>query len=520
MNNTLQELKAAADKAFGKGELQFELPQDKGFSKAWQISNSYFYDRVPTAVVFPKTTEHVAWCIKECKKAGIQFRVRSGGHQHEGMCAAKGALMIRLSKMNSISLDSEEDPKEAWIEPGANLRAVYKKLGYYGKAIAGGGCGGVNVGGLAQGGGWGLYARKYGLTCDNVLEAEIVLASGQIVKANTMDHPNLFWAIRGGGGGNFGIVTRFRFQLLDLVSGASRYRFFWQKKDMEKVVNAWQKLQKDFPDELTSFLRLQVMKDEQAAEGPYPVYASGLFQGYKEELVEIMKPLRDLATPTKEVFETIPPTNNEAIWADWSTYDIFDADTTVAQSHFNANAGTCDVAPPASTCDAPHPHKVSSAFPVTGSEEDIAREVSAYMSSTTYSPFVRSYVSFHSMGGAIRQEPQGGRAFPYNDKAYMLQFQSWWNYPEGEAKSCIVDRERQQVYIDWVKNFRESLKPHIEGAFINFVDKDLGPDPITRQGRIALLRNYYGHNMERLMDVKKAYDPEDFFQFEMSIPTA
>jgi len=517
MNNILQELKAAADKAFGKGELQIELAGDPGFSKAWEISNSYFYDRYPAAVAFPKTTEQVAWCIIECNKLDIQFRVRSGGHQHEAMCTANGSLMIRLSKMKLISLNSEVDPTEAWIESGTSLGAVYKKLGYYGKAIAGGGCGGVNVGGLTQGGGWGLYSRMEGLTCDNVLEAEIVLANGQIVKTSSINEPDLFWAIRGGGGGNFGIVTKIRFQLLNLFPGASRYRFFWEQKDMEQVINAWMTLQKKLPHELTSFLRLQVVKERTEKEDPYPIYASGLFQGFEDELRELMAPMIDLVRPAKFSFETIPPTNDVGeLWAEWSTYDIFEFD---ARNSMEENEEDCNVPPPVVTCSAPHPHKVSSAFPVsTDSNEKLANEISTYMAQSQYSPWVRSYMTFHSMGGAIANEPKGGTAFPFRKKPFMLQFQSWWNYPENDAKSCIVDRERQQVYIDWVKNFRECLKPHVEGAFINFVDKELGPDPSTDKGRKALLREYYGRNLKRLMEVKKTYDPGNYFHFEMSIP--
>lgn len=514
MNNTIQQLKAAADKAFGKGELQIELPQNDGFAKAWEISNSYFYDRDPLAVAFPKTTEQVAWCITECNKANIQFRVRSGGHQHEAMCTANGALMIRLSKMNQVLLDSEDEPKEAWIHSGAKLGDVYKQLGYYGKTIPGGGCGSVNVGGLTQGGGWGLYSRMKGLTCDNVLEAEVVLADGQVVTTNASNHPDLFWAIRGGGGGNFGIVTRFKFQLLELFSGASRYRFFWKQEDMERVINAWMKCQEDFPDALTSFLRLQVVE---GPKDPYPIYASGLFQGLEDELRQIMKPFLELVKPDEQIFETIPPTNDIGeLWAEWSTYDIFEFD---GQNSAIGEEKGCDVPPPVVTCDAPHPHKVSSAFPVAiDSNEKLASAITTYMEQSQFSKYVRSYMAFHSMGGAIGMEPSGSTAFAFREKPFMLQFQSWWNYPR-QNPACKEDRERQQAYIDWVKNFRESLKPYIEGAFINFVDKDLGPDPSTDEGRKALLREYYGEHLKRLMEVKKAYDPNNCFDFEMSIPT-
>ena len=127
------------------------------------------------------------------------------------------------------------------------LGEVYKALEQKNKTIPGGGCMNVNVGGLTQGGGWGMNSRKDGLTCDNILAVEVVLASGDIVQASNDNHPDLFWAIRGGGGGNFGVVTRFLFKLQNISPEICIFRFSWKHDQMEKAIATFLEKQKKLP---------------------------------------------------------------------------------------------------------------------------------------------------------------------------------------------------------------------------------------------------------------------------------
>lgn len=552
-DNIFAALKEQAVKDFGPGGFRVILKDEFEYNNSREISNAYF-DKRPGAVAFPRTTRHVQACIKYCIDKGQPFRTRSGGHQHEGMSSLNEGLMIRLSDMSLIEY-CDDNKNEAWIDSGMKLGSVYSELARHDKVIPAGGCSNVNVGGITQGGGWGLHARQYGLTCDRLRAAEIVLADGTSHVVSAENKPDLFWALRGGGGGNFGIVTRFKFELCELGIYQSRFYFSWRQSKIKQVAKAWLDLQKGFDKALTSFVRIAVTDAD--APGPelddsgkkieyqpnqYPIYAGGLFYGEESKLREIMKPLCRLVPPDKTVYTQPRPRNiglaagtNETDSASADEFSIIDlfgyddfASVTAVMETSQEDDSTCNVKPPAITCNAPHPHKVSSAFPTEGASEyneRLAKAVADYTTKDGYDHrFVRSYMTFHAMGGAISKQPdKTGAAFAFRDKSFLLQFQSWWDYPVGKANECR-DTSAQREYIDWVIGFRKTLADAglVEGAFINFVDKDL---PIyTKEGdteadlRKKLLRHYYAGNLDELIRVKRSYDPQNRFNFEMSIP--
>lgn len=213
--------------------------------------------------------------------------------------------------------------------------------------------------------------------------------------------------------------------------------------------------------------------------------------------------------------------------SDFSIFDLFgydDFSTAIPAFDLENSASGCSVPPPDVNCNIPHPHKVSSAFPKqTGKEYNakLAEAVDEYIKNSDHDPYVRSYMTFHAMGGAISEPPAGGRAFPYANKEFLLQFQSWWNYPEKASEECMAEiREKEKAYIRWVTHFRKTLddKGLVEGAFINFIDRDLVADYTTLEGRLALLKYYYADNLQELRDIKKRVDSKNRFNFEMSIP--
>lgn len=553
--NVFRELKEQAVNLFYPQGFRVILKGEPEYNASREISNSYF-DKEPDAIAFPRTAEQVKTCFDYCINRNELFRIRSGGHQHEGMSSLDGGLVIRLSDMSLIKY-CNEDNTEAWIDSGMKLGTVYSELALNGKIIPAGGCFNVNVGGITQGGGWGLHSRKYGLTCDNIVAAEIVLFDGRIVTVSANNESDLFWALRGGGGGNFGIVTRFKFKLSDKGANISRFAFGWRQDKVNEVAKAWLDLQKDYPDRLTSFVRFAVTEsnapgDKQDCEyeaSDFPVYAGGLFYGKKAELKEIMAPLIEAVTPNKPEYKPeekdkgkvglqgtgaaaspVGLTDLSDI-VDLSMVDLFAYDdftsaplsSTLFSSEENSESSSCNVTPPSITCNVPHPHKVSSAFPLGSGDKynsDLAKAIADYMTRDDYDyRYVRSYLTLHSMGGAIAEKAhKDGSSFAYRDKAFLLQMQSWWNYPNGKDKDCRKDNKEQQMYIDWVTGFRKSLADDnlVEGAFINFVDKDL---PIEKEGsKHELLSYYYKGNLEKLIEIKSKYDPENKFNFEMSIP--
>lgn len=565
----LPSLKESAKKEQGATGFRVTLPGEASYGRAREISNAYF-DYKPKAIAFPRTTNQVAFSMREfneinhkrSKADKIPLRIMSGGHQHEGMSSGNDAFIIRLSELGNIEFNA--DKTQAWIPAGMKLGDVYSELELHNKTIPAGGCMNVNVGGLTQGGGWGMNSRKYGLTCDNIDAAEVVLTNGDIVQASNQQHPDLFWAIRGGGGGNFGVATRFLFKLQDLSPELCVFRFYWAHDQMTDAISAFLELQKDFPPEMTSFLRLAAMpkpkKDSRYKD--YPVYASGLFHGSFDEMNKILEPLKEKVNPlksecfvrrsnefTKEELEAArgvdmfdidklikaksSAKSTTQLYKLTSIVDLFNYDVFMSSLESlgqQTKQNSCQIAPPTSNCGAPHPHKVSSAFSKVSGQSyyrQVAEVVTEYFEETVNGkyavnlPYVRSYMTFHAMGGAMSNPPEGGSAFAFRSNEFLIQIQSWWNY-STTVKGCSKKMEWQKPYIDWVTNFRAKLEKAnlIEGAFINFVDKNLGPDPSTAEGRYELLKYYYGDNLDRLIEIKSQYDPNNICDFEMGIPVS
>ena len=173
-------------------------------------------------------------------------------------------------------------------------------------------------------------------------------------------------------------------------------------------------------------------------------------------------------------------------------------------------------APPASTCEGAFiAHKVSSTFPSDGFAQRGIDAIMSYRAEWKPEIYARRYLSLHCLGGAIKGDKatRDRSCFPYRDKPFMLQYQAWWT-------SDTPDKELEPRCIQWVRDFRKKLDGCAEGAFINFPDMDLVPDPDTPEGRKKLLGYYYGPNLADLIAVKRKFDPDNIFRFGMSIPTS
>jgi|GEM_PF-2370180 len=557
------------------------------YNQAREISNSRF-DFKPCAVAFPRNADQLKKCFDFCTNHKLNMRLRSGGHQHEGMSSGNGIFMVRLSEMNFIHykdhnianipegktyitpLDEKEKSK-AWIGVGCKLKNVYDELEFlHQRMIPGGGCWNVNVGGLTQGGGWGMNARKHGLTCDNILAAEILLANGEVEVVSNSYKPDLFKAIRGGGGGNFGIVTRFLFRLHPISEDLSSVNIQWKRdadvhKTAEKIktaLNVWLNNQYDTSNDLTSIFRLNFSNTVDYAASIYMLY-----HGPVTDLKNPPKPLTKdynfvqalLATLTQEdavewktlrkskgsTTRSVNATDHSPLanlsLAEFFNYDKIFNEIATEEIVINATASLeeadckdysiCKVPIPSSTCDKPHPHKVSSGFSVATQEtneeyyKEVSNHIADYYKKTTDSldpKYVRYFMAFHSIGGAIKDLKEA-TSFGFRDSEFLMQYQTWWNYPDknDKTKCCFkdqVDKHHQsthikpweQPYVDWVNNLREYMEKFSSGAFINFIDKNIP------------LKDYYGseENFEQLKATKAAHDPGNIFSFPMSIPPA
>jgi len=525
------------------------------------ISNTRF-GHLPAAVAYCKNADHVAYCVDECRTHDIPFRVRSGGHQHEGMCSANNVIIIDISEINKIEFD-ETNKAVAWIPAGKQLGQVYDELQEIGKTIPGGGCQSVNVGGLAQGGGWGVSIRKFGLTCDSVTDIEIVLASGKRVIANAAnEYADLFRALKGGGGGNFGVVIRFKFNLVSILPVTTNFTLQWEEPEKIKaIVTKWAELHSihDGIDErLSATCTMLIVKpvEGKIVDGKKSVVhgrMGGKFYGSKIELLALLiKYFGVLAMNkiTPETFTENPEGYSESLKEEKSVvksakfaksdFKSFDAKSKTISYTKNqrelidfinptsniqyvdiaTDTGECKkldltVLPnsgPGSTCDRPHPHKVSSSFPKDEIEHnDLVEAIYSYLEKSCYYADVNMYMSFHCMGGAVARSTNN--SFGYSQKPYMLQIQCWWD----DVSNAFTNEGRNTVYVQWVKDFRESITNYTEGSFINFVDKTLVSDIEKDENRLKLLKIYYNDKLGELRSVKKKYDSDQLFSFEMSI---
>ena len=484
---------------------------DPGYDKGRAISNARF-DYRPWAIYYCANARDVVRAIADAHANGVHVRIRSGGHQHEGMCSANDVLLIDVSSIDSFQF-LEGRPGRVWIGAGAALADVYVELWRRGYYFPGGACGDVHVGGLTQGGGWGFGLRQFGLTCDSLIGAEIVTAGGEIREIPRPGHPEdqrLLQALRGGGGGNFGVITRFCFRLHPMTYGYCDLSVTWGDAQLpgdslDKLLQRWMSVfPRDEDHHLTTFMRLLV-----APSGTNDrLLLSGRYLGSIPNAQRTLDRLLKGQAPPREIKYTLsplrPPKGKGALplgrrereqWREHlGTHPGYQPGPVLSGAAAGASQDLT------STCAGiPLRHKISSGFVRRQLNTNLAPALTAVIRKTAPEPveLARQYVSLHCLGGAAFDERLPG-AYAFRDRAVLLQYQAWWQ--PGAAR---LDRR----CIAWIENFRKTMAPYTDGAFINFVDRDIP------------LAEYYKDKLPQLLvGVKRQWDPEDFFTFAMSIP--
>src|SRR5436305_11610407 len=250
------------------------------------------YDAVkPQAIAFCESVADVQKTVRWARKHNVHIVPRSGGHSYGGYSTTSGVI-VDVSRLHAVSVAANG---HAASGAGAHLLDVYTGLANRGRMIPGGTCPTVGIAGLTQGGGIGLSGRKFGLTSDHLLEATVVLADGSAVVANLHEHPDLYWALRGGGGGNFGIVTRFVFRTHP-VGSVSTYSLEWPWTDAKQVVQAWQAFAPHAPDGLSCVLNVNAAAG--SSEPPH-ITSAGQFFGSEPMLRSLLAPLVNAGSPTR-----------------------------------------------------------------------------------------------------------------------------------------------------------------------------------------------------------------------------
>jgi FAD/FMN-containing dehydrogenase len=444
-----------------------------GYKAAHVLYNTRFDGIRPQAIAFCESATDVQRTIRWAHKHGIHIVPRSGGHSYGGYSTTTG-VVVDVSRIDALSLTADN---RAAVGAGAHLIDVYAALAQRGRTVPAGTCPTVGIAGLAQGGGVGFSARRFGLTCDNLLEATVVLANGSAVRAGPSAHPDLYWALRGGGGGNFGIVTRLVFATHpadDVVT----YSLAWPWTDAKRVVAAWQKLAPAAPDGLFSVLNLNAAAGSSASPN---ITSAGQFYGDEAHLRSLLQPLVDAGTPTRFTTRSRTYLNATLMWAGCS------AD--IAECHLppQGNLGRATFAAKSSYVN----HPLSAA----GIDSLIA-QIEARRTSGSGS----GIVLLDSYGGAINRLAKSATAFVHRDALFSMQYLAYWDAHAAAAPN-----------IAWLRRFYAALRPYVSRfAYQNYIDPDL------QHWQYA----YYGTNLPRLQQIKRRYDPHNVFRSRQSIRPA
>jgi FAD/FMN-containing dehydrogenase len=440
-------------------------PDHHGYDDARAVWNGAV-DRRPRLVARCSGTADVTAAVRFARDRGLEIAVRGGGHNVAGTAICDDGIVIDLSVMRAVSVDPID--RGALVQGGALWGDVDHETQAHGLATTGGIVGHTGVGGLTLGGGIGWLMRKHGLTIDNLVETEVVTANGDIVRASADDHPDLFWALRGGGG-NFGVVSSFRFALHPVGPTVMAGPVFWAAEDTTDVLRFYRDFVADAPDELGTVVRLgtipplPVIEDELHFRPAIAV--ASCYAGRVEEGERAVRALRQFGTP---LVDLVGP-----------------------RLYVDHQSGIDDTVPHGW-------HYYWKATNLTGLS-DAAIDIVAEHAYGAASP--RSYAAMFHMGGAVARVPHDATAYAGRDVAHNMSIDAVW-LPEQDDTFGAAETA-------WARGFLDALEPHRAGVYVNFLDSD---DDTSR------VREAYGDDTyRRLAEVKAKYDPENVFHNNKNI---
>jgi hypothetical protein len=456
----IAELKAALDPAKDLLLLHGSsaaAKKDVSFNKRTQIS--------PQVRVVAGSAAAVSATILWATRNGVKFAIRSGGHSYEGLSQSPD-LVVDVRGMHGVNLSA--DNNSVSVGSGASLGAVYKALAPAHLAIPAGSCFPVGVAGHALGGGFGLLGRPFGLACDSILSMQMVDAAGNILNVSETENPDLFWALRGGGNGNFGVVTNFNFRTsaVNMVARFSRMTWLKPIPQAVKVVRAWQEWLEDLPSAITCTLHLG-----RAGGGMIDVHVSGFSVQSETRLKAELKRLQTLAGPATRLSTSTTPFLDAAI-------------------AFNGGKNAPDYT---SVFQKAKSDYVTDPM----SEQGILTLLRGLQSAPT-----SIAVLFDSYGGEINKIASDATAFVHRGKTrYSIQYTKEWT-KAADTKANVATMQTLHM----------SMRPFVSGgAYVNYCDLDLGD---------GYAKAYWGDNLPRLISIKAQYDPNNVFRHAQSVPVS
>ena len=434
-------------------------PDDAEYDKARTV----FYggvDRHPAVIIRVKDADDVARVISLARDTGLELAVRSGGHSVAGYSVTEGGIVLDLSEMRDLQVDV--NTRTVWADAGLTAGEYTSAAAAYGLATGFGDTGSVGLGGLTLGGGVGYLVRKYGLTIDDLLAAEIVTADGQLLHVDSKSHPDLFWAIRGGGG-NFGVVTRFQFRLHEVDDIYGGMLFLPATPD---VVAGFIAEAESAPEELSTIANVMTAPPMPFLPAEYHgkviVMAMLVYAGDAKSGERAMAPFRALATPIADMVrpmkysEIYPPEEGEY-----------------------------------------HPVASSRTMFVDQIDRSVSKMILDRLNDSSASMAV---AQLRMLGGAMSRVPVDATAFAHRNSRIMVNLAALYEKPEEKS-----------LHERWVADFAAVLQQADHGAYVNFLGED-GGDRI----RAA----YPGPTWDRLRQVKSRYDPYNLFRLNQNIMPA
>ena len=434
------------------------LPSDEGYDAARTVYNA-MHDRRPALIVQAVDVADVIATVNFAREQDLELAVRGGGHSVPGFGTCDDGIVLDLSRMNGIRVDQEGGTVRA--EGGCTLGDLNHATNVLGVAVPAGIVSTTGIAGLTLGGGMGYLSRAYGLSCDNLVSADMVTADGQLINCDSENYPDLFWAIRGGGG-NFGVVTSFKYRthpLTDVLGGPTFYRI-----DSQTLRN-YQKLMAQAPEELTvifAFTRGLPVPFLPEEWHDQPVMATvTCWCGSPDKDAEITSAISELGDVLGQAHWRMPFPEINTLFDELLPHGL--------QHYWKANVGA-----------------------------EISEEaISVHMEHGPKVPNIQSGPFFFPINGACHNVGVDDTAFAHRDAAYSLVLSGSWKDP--------ADNEQNT---EWVRNYYDALRPFSEeGGYINFMSAD-------DQDRAPC---NYGKNYQRLREVKAKYDPNNLFRLNQNV---
>jgi FAD/FMN-containing dehydrogenase len=437
------------------------LPADARYDECRKVFNA-MHDKRPAAIARCSTAADVAAAVNFARQNRLAIAVRSGGHSVAGLSVCDGGLLIDLGGLKRITVDANARTARAgggvlWGEFDAATQQ-------HGLHTPGGRVTTTGLGGFTTGGGYGWTSSKYGLTCDNLLSAEVVLADGRVVRASDREHDDLFWGIRGGGG-NFGVVTEFEYALHPLGPLVLAGLALWPLTEAERVMRAWRDFSDRAPDEFCTGCAIITAPPEpfvpEALRGKVAIGIVGMYVGDPAEGAKVIQPLKDLR-PAVDLIQPMPYTAFQAM-----------LDPSAPQGFRSYWRGEyLDTLPDAAISTFLH---------------------EAPRLAAAGAPFTQAV--YFRLGQGVARVPNDATAFSHREANYMFHPITVWQQQDDDARMISASRA-----------FCDAMRPFTTGAaYLNFTGEDR-------------VREAYGAaKYARLVALKDRYDPENLFRLNQNI---